>query len=243
MSNDWFATWFDSPYYHKLYANRDFSEAEHFLNKLVSELKILENAHILDLACGRGRHSLFLNKKGFRVTGLDLSKNSIDSLQEYNSDTLKFDVWDMREVYMSDTFDYVFNLFTSFGYFDDENDNLKVLKAIHTNLKDNGVLVLDYLNAKRLRGIKHEDQVVERKGEKFFISKDIEKDHIVKSIKFSNDGRTYHYEEKVQLIDLDLFKNLLTKAGFKIEKTLGSYDLGEYEPNESERLILIAKKI
>src|SRR5690554_6600617 len=127
---EWFETWFDTPYYHILYQNRDFSEAEKFINNLLDYLKLPKDANCLDLACGKGRHSVFLNKKGLQVTGVDLSENSIQEAKPFENETLKFDTHDMREVYKKNTYDIVFNLFTSFGYFDSSEDNLKVLKSV-----------------------------------------------------------------------------------------------------------------
>ena len=74
---DWFKNWFDSKYYHILYKNRDEQEAVFFLNKIINHIK-LKKGKVLDVACGKGRHAKYLNKIGFDVVGIDLSKNSID---------------------------------------------------------------------------------------------------------------------------------------------------------------------
>ena len=79
----WFQSWFNTPYYHILYQNRDYKEAELFIKNLVRYLNLdaLDDS-ILDLACGQGRHSIFLNSLGFRVTGIDLSEKSIKHANE-----------------------------------------------------------------------------------------------------------------------------------------------------------------
>ena len=74
---DWFSDWFDSKYYHILYTDRDNAEAEHFISNILDFLNPKKEQHILDLACGKGRHSKLLNDLGYRVTGVDLSENSI----------------------------------------------------------------------------------------------------------------------------------------------------------------------
>ncbi|HRN98840.1 MAG TPA: methyltransferase domain-containing protein, partial [Flavobacterium sp.] len=136
-SNDsqWYASWFDTPYYHILYKDRDYHEAQLFMDNLTGYLNLPEKAKILDLACGKGRHSVYLNQLGFDVTGADLSANSIAQASQHQNPTLHFKVHDMREPF-EEKFDAVFNLFTSFGYFDDDNDNLRTLKAIHESLND-----------------------------------------------------------------------------------------------------------
>ena len=127
---DWFSEWFDSKYYHILYKNRDEKEAENFLKNL-SKLKFFKkNSRIIDIACGKGRHSLFLSELGYDVTGVDLSKNSIKHAQQFEKENLKFDVADMRETYKKNSFDISLNLFTSFGYFNNKEDDFSNLQQM-----------------------------------------------------------------------------------------------------------------
>src|SRR5690554_744393 len=83
----WFETWFDTSYYHILYQNRDFVEAERFITNLLAFLKLPAGSNCLDLACGKGRHSVFLNKHGLKVTGVDLSENSINEAKTFENET------------------------------------------------------------------------------------------------------------------------------------------------------------
>ena len=117
--------WFDSDYYHILYSNRDLKEAEHFIKILVNHLKIKKGSKILDLACGKGRHSIYLNKKGFDVTGYDNSEKSIEKAKKFKNNLLRFKRKEMTEEYEG-SFDFIFNLFTSFGYIS-ENHNINTL--------------------------------------------------------------------------------------------------------------------
>ena len=148
----WFETWFDTPYYHILYKDRDFAEAENFITLLINYLNIPKDSKIIDLACGKGRHSVFLNQLGYEVLGLDLSKESISHNKKFENSGLKFAVHDMRnEIYpqiSSEKADAVFNLFTSFGYFEKEEDDKKIFQSISNILDDGGFFVLDFLNAK-----------------------------------------------------------------------------------------------
>ena len=107
----WFEEWFDTPYYHILYNNRDYNEAENFLNLLTDFLKFKKNSKIIDLACGKGRHSVYLNKLGYDVLGLDLSEQSISFDKQFETESLKFQVHDMRNAIESEPVDAVFNFF------------------------------------------------------------------------------------------------------------------------------------
>ncbi|MFA5575298.1 MAG: class I SAM-dependent methyltransferase [Brumimicrobium sp.] len=240
---EWFETWFDSPYYHILYHNRDYKEAETFISNLLNYIKVDKDSNCLDLACGKGRHSLYLNKKGLKVTGLDLSENSIQYAKSFENERLTFDVHDMREVYIESEYDIVFNLFTSFGYFEKYEDNVNVIDSIFKMLKDNGRLVLDFMNTYFVLNnlVKNETQIVQ--GIEFHISRKYDGQHIIKTIDFEDKGKTFHFQEKVQAIKLDDFEILLENSGFKITDTLGDSNMNPYDKRTSERLIIIAEKI
>ena len=115
----WYSDWFDSPYYHLLYRHRDEQEARLLIDSLLRYLKPQPCAAVLDLACGKGRHALYMNRQGLAVAGIDLSPASIAYARQLENKLLSFFVHDMRQVFRANAFDYVFNLFTSFGYFDD----------------------------------------------------------------------------------------------------------------------------
>ena len=179
---NWFATWFDSPYYHVLYKNRDYKEAELFITNLVNFLKPKKEDKILDLACGAGRHSIFLNGLGHQVTGVDLAANSIEEASKSKNKTLNFDVHDMREVYKENEFEFIFNLFTSFGYFESDEDNIKMLQSIEKSLRPNGVFVLDFFNATKVIAnlVKEEIKTVENTT--FNLKRKVENGYIIKNI-------------------------------------------------------------
>ena len=239
---DWFAEWVDTPYYHILYKNRDDSEAQNFIDNLLKYLQLPKSNKILDLACGKGRHSIYLNKLGYEVTGLDLSSHSIKTAKKMENEHLKFVVGDMRSVYFPNEFDAVFNLFTSFGYFNDENDNLKVYQSVYEQLKPNGVFVMDFMNASLVEHnlIPYEEKEVD--GIRFFIRKKIDNNVIVKDIKFTDQGRDFHYQERVNICKLWYFKDLAEKAQLKFRAVFGDYQLNEFDEKNSARLILIFQK-
>lgn len=239
---NWFESWFDSPYYHLLYANRDYSEAEFFIANLVSQLGLKAGASVLDLACGKGRHAFSLSGYDLDVLGLDLSPNSIAEARKLTHDSLHFDVHDMREVYPGRQFDVVFNLFTSFGYFDDSGENLKVLQSVHVMLRPGGTLIIDFMNAAKVvhELVNRETKTVE--GIDFHIERMYDGRHIHKHIRFSDQGQDFHFTERVQALDLKDFKELLGQAGFELANTYGDYALNAFDPSKSPRLILEAQK-
>lgn len=241
-NTNWFASWFDSPHYHTLYKNRDYKEAEYFLKKLTTYLKPKSTDKILDLACGAGRHSIYLNKLGFDVTGVDLSPNSISVANESSNDRLHFDVHDMREIYKENGFNYILNMFTSFGYFETEEENIKMLKSVEKTLKPNGTFVLDFFNVHRVIRNLIKEETKEIDGLQFNIRKELVDGRIIKHINFTENNQSFSFQEKVQAIDLIQFEHLFSLAGLKIMATFGDYSLEEYNHQHSERLIIIAQK-
>ncbi len=241
MEPEWYKDWFDSPYYHILYKYRDESEAEGFIDNLLELLRPAPGARILDLACGKGRYSVHLAGKGFDVTGLDLSEQSISYARRFERENLSFFTHDMRMPFRTNYFDFIFNFFTSFGYFDSEKDDLRTLKTVASGLRPGGVFVLDFFNshyvAGRLTG--SEEKTIE--GITFRINKHIEGRHIFKTISFEAGGRAWFFEEKVRLFTLEDFERLFRSAGLHICCTYGDYQLRPFDEAGSPRLILQAQ--
>lgn len=239
---DWFKNWFNSPYYHILYKNRDENEAKLFISNLIDHLKPVKNDQLLDIACGKGRHAILMNKLGFNVDAYDLAKNSIDTAKKFETNNLRFYVNDIREPLKINHYNYAFNLFTSFGYFVDETDNFKAIKAIADSLTKNGVLVLDFMNVHKVIKdlIIKEDKTID--GIQFSISKTVEDGFIVKNISFTDKGKDYSFHEKVKAITLDDFKSYFNSANLSIQKIYGDYNLQDFDIKNSDRLILITKK-
>lgn len=234
---DWFETWFDTPYYHILYKNHDFREAEDFITKLTDDLKLPPGAKVIDLACGKGRHSLFLNKLGYNVLGLDLSRRSIAHNKTFENEMLSFRVHDMRDQVDGAAADAVFNLFTSFGYFDNEEDDEKVFQSVSNILKKDGFFVLDYLNEQYVRDHLVKEEAVEREGIVFNIKKKIEDSFIIKEIKFNDNGRPYSFYEKVKLHTPENILKYASAVGLQRKAIWGSYDLADFDEKASPRCI------
>jgi SAM-dependent methyltransferase len=242
MQKEWFSDWFDSPYYHLLYNNRDQQEAETFMKHLTDYLEISQDKKVMDLACGKGRHAIFLNKLGLDVTGLDLSPQSILFAKQYENSRLHFYEHDMRQIYAEKEFDIILNLFTSFGYFDTEKENIKAFQSAARSLKKGGKFVLDFFNTNLI--IKHlEKQTTVKRDEILFeIHKKIENNIILKDISFDVSGKKYHFQERVAAISKDSFINYAQLSGLKTKAILGNYQLADFDEATSPRMIFIFEK-
>lgn len=241
-NSDWFESWFDTDYYHILYKDRDQSEAGLFIANLIDYLQIPQNSHVLDLACGKGRHSITLFTHGYNVLGVDLSEKSIDHAEKFANEHLRFQVHDMREVIPGEQFEAVFNLFTSFGYFDSPDDNKRVLNSVHQMLKPNGILLIDFMNAAKVIEGLVETETKKIEGITFNISRKYDGRHIFKYIDFDAGGKRHRYMERVQALKLSDFELLLSTCGFDLIRTFGNFDLSDFDESSSDRLILLSRK-
>jgi SAM-dependent methyltransferase len=143
---NWFVQWFGSPYYHKLYFEHDEKEATAFIHRLLRHLQPATGSTVLDAGCGRGKYSQLLAAKGYDVTGIDISPESIAIAEQTASQNLHFYQHDIRLPFRINYYDYAFSLFTSFGYFKSEREHYNAIRTIANALKPGGVLVLDFLN-------------------------------------------------------------------------------------------------
>lgn len=241
LAPNWFEVWFDTPYYHLLYQYRDEREAEGFIDRLLERLQPPPEARILDLACGRGRYSRHLADQGYEVVGIDLSKNSIRYARQFETERLSFYTHDMRLPFRTNYFDYIFNFFTSFGYFKSEQEERKTLRNVALGLRPGGFFVLDFFNstyvADRLTG----RQQKEIDGVRFDIDKFIDGPYIIKHIDIDAGGRRSTFRERVRLYVYEDFQRLFQQAGLKITETYGDYSLAPFERQHSPRLILVAQ--
>jgi SAM-dependent methyltransferase len=252
-NSSWFRHWFDSPFYHQLYANRDEREAANFIDELVNELNPKSGASMLDLGCGSGRHSKQLASKGFRVTGLDLSaasirmaKRSTPKVNDAHGEaaSLSFYRHDMRVPFGKSSFDYVFNFFTSFGYFKSDHENCQVVNNIADSLVKDGLLVMDYLNVK----FAEENMVPAEKKEIDGIIYNIERwsddRFFFKRVTIDNirGEKPIEYIEQVAKLTIGDFDCMFNKNGLQIQKIFGDYELNDYSRETSPRFIMIARK-
>lgn len=237
-TSDWFTSWFDTPYYHILYKDRDDTDARIFMQNITSFLQLKPETHILDLACGKGRHSVFLNSLGYTITGADLSENNVAHANTFANERLSFVEHDMRNPFVN-KYDAVFNLFTSFGYFKDDAEDINVLLNIKKGLKNNGLAVIDFLNVFYVKNNLVKNEVKSINGIDFFINRKIENGFIIKEIEFTIEGKEHSFFERVKYLDIEKFTSYFRKAGLKINHTFGNYNLDVFDKETSKRLIFV----
>lgn len=235
---EWFEHWFDTPFYHILYDYRNDDEARFFMRNLVDHLKLSKGDNILDLPCGKGRHAIFLYEQGFKITGADLSANSIEHAKQFEKQGLSFEIHDMRNP-LNESFDAIFNLFTSFGYFNQETTNIKVLKNFKNALRPGGHIVVDFLNLEKVVQELIPEQRVSKNEIDFVIRKNVSENFIIKQIEVHHDQKVHQYIEKVQALDLAKMKFFAKAAGLEIQEVFGDYELNPFDKRTSERLILV----
>lgn len=241
-TKEWFGEWFDSPYYHVLYKHRDDEEAQSFIDHLIAYFQFSEKDHIQDLACGKGRHAIYLNKNGFDVVGLDLSAQNIAFAKRHENETLKFHIHDMRYPWKCEKFDYILNLFTSFGYFETKGENQQAINSIAQGLKSGGKLLIDFLNPYTVINNLVPEEIKRINGVLFHIQKYLRGEYIVKEIKFEDKGKYYKFQERVKAIRRVKFLEYFEHANLELIDLFGDYNLNPYIAEKSERMIFVLRK-
>jgi len=240
----WYKEWFNSTYYHKLYFERDEREAEAFIQKLIGHLRPAPASRMLDIACGRGRHSRILASLGFDVIGIDISPSSIEFAKQFESDHLEFYVHDMRLPFWANFFDHAFNFFTSFGYFRTRREHDDAMRTIVKSLKPTGTLVIDYLNVHYAEQqlVANESKVI---GEtNYEIHRWQDDSHFYKRIIVTDPALKVPFDntEQVAKFSLGDFTDMLAFQGMQVKEVYGDYDFSPYDILRTPRLIIIAAR-
>ncbi len=246
IQKDWYKDWFNSSYYHLLYENRSDNEAQLFIEKLINFLQPKPNTYMLDVACGKGRHSKALADMGFNVVGIDLSAASIVAAKEDEHDSLQFFQHDMRLPFWINYFEIAFNFFTSFGYFKTQREHNNTIRTIAQSLKKDGLFVIDYLNV-HLAAKQPKETITVVKGDTtFFVTKWHDETHFFKQIQITDVQNTtpkHLYTERVAKFTLGDFTEMFAYQHLQIQEVFGNYNLDAYDMQSSPRLIIIAKKV
>lgn len=244
MINEWYKEWFDSSFYHQLYFQHDEKEAHNFINRLLHYLQPPAGSRLLDVACGRGRHARFLAAKGFDVTGIDLSPNSIAFAKQFEADNLHFFQHDMRLPSWINYFDCVFNFFTSFGYFATRREHDDAIRTMAQSLKPGGRLLIDYLNLHYAEAHLVHNEVKTINGTAYEIHRWHTATHFYKRILIHDNSlqQPLEFTEKVTKLSLGDFTDMLSFQKIQVEEVFGDYDLHAYNTVQSPRLIVVARK-
>lgn len=243
-ATEWYKDWFNSVYYHKLYFQHDETEAQRFIQKILDYLKPSPQSRMLDVACGRGRHAKFLASKGFDVTGIDLSVDSIAYAKQFENDNLHFYQHDMRLPAWMNYFDCAFNFFTSFGYFATRREHDDAVRTIAQGLKQNGIVLFDYLNAHYVeeRLVRTEEKTID--GTFYTIHRWDDEGFFYKQITVTDAALTkpLAFTEKVAKLSLGDFTEMLAFQKMQVQDVFGDYDLNGYDVKKTPRMIVVAKK-
>jgi SAM-dependent methyltransferase len=247
----WYKDWFNSAFYHKLCFERDDKEAETFISGLIDHLEPVPGSFLLDVGCGRGRHSCILAEKGFKVTGIDISGDSIAFAKKFvrkdsqgEDENLEFFQHDMRLPFRVNYFDQAFNLFGNFGYFRTRREHDNMIRTIANGLKPNGVFVLDYLNVHYV-----EDHLIHKEEKKlngtlYDIHRWHDENHFYKKIVINDPllHQPIDFTERIFKFSFGDLNDMLSYHGLQVQEIFGDYKFGNYDVRTKPRLIIIARK-
>ncbi len=245
MKSEWFKDWFNTQEYLNVYQHRNENDAEDHIKLILGNVKIPSAAKILDMACGAGRHAIILARKNFHLTAVDLSENLISiAEQSAQNENLKinFVQSDIRKYETKDKFDLIINLFTSFGYFESDEENFAVLQKAYHLLFENGFFVLDFFNSEFLQQNLVEFSEENLGGAEIHQYRKIKENRVTKKIVITKNGNLSTYEESVRMFTKDEIVNAIQNIGFDIYKTFGDFLGNEFDRLNSPRLIMICKK-
>lgn len=240
----WYHEWFNETEYLQLYQHRDEEEAKLIINLIEKQLPLKPKSKILDLCCGNGRHSIQLSKRGYSVTGIDLSENLLtiarENARKHNT-KIRFIQADMRNINFNKEFDLTLNLFTSFGYFPSDTENEKVISNISNALKSNGFLVIDFLNKEYLLNNLKQETVSYINNSIVIQKRKICGNKIIKEITIQKKQDKKIFSEEVIMYTLSDFESFFKRNNLKFVNIYGDY-LGSKFDKYSQRLIIFGQK-
>ncbi|MBS4033804.1 MAG: class I SAM-dependent methyltransferase [Ignavibacterium sp.] len=245
MNSEWFKEWFETDEYLNVYQHRNESEAEVLVDLILNSISLERSSKVLDMACGTGRHSILFARKGFDVTAVDLSWNMISAAQkkaELENLQIKFIQSDLRNFTYSSKFDLIVNLFTSFGYFESDSENFRILETAYDHLNSEGYFVLDFFNKDFIEQNLNPESREKIKNGEIIQQRKIDGLRIIKKIIVTTSGNSKEYFESVRMFSKEELVNELIRIGFAIEKTFGDFHGNKFEQYSSSRIIIIARK-
>ncbi len=248
MKKEWYKIWFSNKLYLELYQHRDNEDARNLINLIQRNVFFCTGSKALDICCGAGRHSIELAKRGLHVTGFDLSefliseaKRRLKRAKEKNIN-VEFLIKDMRKFNFKSSFDLAVNLFTSFGYFENDDENFLVFKNTSSSLKKNGWFVFDFLNGEYLKRNLKKMSKTSLGGKLVIQKRRIENDFVIKDIIIRAGKKEITFTEQLKLYDLNTLIEALTKFKLKTRNVFGDYFGNKYDLINSSRIIIFAQK-
>lgn len=245
--SEWFERSFGEDYL-LVYKHRDMQGAKEEVHKMISWLNLNKGATVLDLCCGMGRHSLALAELGYQLTGIDLSTILLREAKKNDTEQqIEFIKADMRSLPITRQFDAIVNLFSSFGYFETDEEHLQVLQEMRRLLAPGGKFIIDFLNPLyTITNLVPESQRVDE-GQLIQEKRCIEQGYVKKQITITDinyeglHGKQpeRRYLERIRLYTSDDFKSLLAQAGLTLEAIYGGYNGEPYDEEGSKRMIMI----
>jgi SAM-dependent methyltransferase len=256
----WYEDWFDSDAYELVYRQRGLDDARRLIDLIEQTAGPEPGSTILDVACGRGRHAILLAQRGYRVSGVDLAPNAIRTARQRaaRSDVeIDFHVADMRDLPFDEEFDGVVNLFTSFGYFDDDDQHRLAIRQMAAALRPGGWLVQDFLNARHAVDnlVPEDERALEPATsggptllrQRRWVHDGPDGRRLKKRIELcctdhpAGEPDTFVFTESVRLLERADFEAMYADAGLRTEAIFGDYDGASHGP-QSPRLILLARR-
>ena len=249
MTSDtpWYEDFFGESYL-RIYApflpdEKNVQEVEHIINLL----NLAPGSSILDLACGYGRHTIPLAQRGYAMTGLDLSEVLLtyaETEAARQQVQIRWEHGDMRNIPFKNEFDAVLNIFTSFGYFADEDDDLHVLTQVREALKPGGLFLLDTVYQVRLvrsfspHGIiRYDDGLIVLEERRFDLRTSRNE---VKITMLYPDGQRREHSHSMRIYTLTELTHLLSAAGLTVQAYYGGLDRSPLTMDS--RMVILAQK-
>jgi 2-polyprenyl-3-methyl-5-hydroxy-6-metoxy-1,4-benzoquinol methylase len=242
---EWFEDWFNSKEYLDVYQHRNESDAKLLFELIIKHIEIPIKGKVLDLACGPGRHSLLFARKGFDVTGIDLSENLLrvaESSSRKEKLKIQFIKADLRNIELTEKFDLVVNLFTSFGFFEKDEDNFSIFRTASDVLKPGGYFVFDFLNSTFVENNLVRESSENKLNEKIIQKRRIEGDRVIKDIIIQYNGTVKTFYESVKLYRWQKLHEVIKENGLAIKNTFGDFTGSDFMEATSPRIIIIAQK-
>lgn len=243
--SEWYKDWFNSAEYLQVYKHRNDQDADELLNLIFSNAELANGSKILDAACGAGRHSIQLAKRGFKVTGFDLSETLLNVAKKSaveKEEEIEFIKSDIRKFYSEEKFAMIVNLFTSFGYFEEDEENFLFYKNAYKMLDENGYLAFDYFNSNYLSKKLVPESVKTVDELKITEKRVIKNNRVNKEILIEKDGNQKSFTESVRLYNAKKIVEQFKQIGFRNFKIFGNFQGAEFDEKLSERLIIICQK-